>query len=299
MAGALTLLPLAASPRPRGLLIDTHIHLFATDQSRFPYHKDAPYQPPEAGLDAYKRFIAQSGIDHVVIVQPEPYQDDHRYLEYCFANEPSPGFFKGTCLFDPFRPDTAKRMEALAEKHPGRIVALRVHQMHERGEKPWSSGPIKNRDLADPRMKQTWRKAGQLGLAIQVHFKPWYAHAIGRLAREFPDVTVVLDHLGRAGMGTPADYGSVLRLAKLPNTVMKFSGYRYSSKQGHPYCDAKPTVQKAFDAFGPDRMIWGGMGKSIEELDRAVEVFELMFDDATETDRVKIRGQTAKRLYNF
>ncbi len=299
MAGALTLLPAAAAPRPQGLLIDTHIHLFATDQNRFPYHKDAPYRPPEAGLEAYKRFIAQSGIDHVVIVHPEPYQDDHRYLEYCFANEPSPGFFKGTCLFDPFRSDTAKRMEALVKKHPGRIVALRVHQMHERGEKPWTSGPIKNRNLADPRMKQTWQKAGQLGLAIQIHFKPWYAPGIGRLARELPDVTVVLDHLGRAGMGTPADYDGVLRLAKLPNTVMKFSGYRYSSKQDHPYRDAKPTVRKAFDAFGPDRMIWGGLGKSMDDFDKAVEVFELMFDYATDADRVKIRGQTAKLLYDF
>ena len=299
MAGVLGTLPLAGAPRPKGLLVDTHIHLFASDQKRFPYHKNAPYRPPEAGLDAYKRFIAQSKIDHVVIVHPEPYQDDHSYLEYCFENEPSAGFFKGTCLFDPFAPDTRARMEALVKKHRGRIVALRVHQMHERGEKPWPSGAIKNRDLADPRIKQVWRKAGDLGLAIQVHFKPWYAAGIGRLAEEFPDIPVVLDHLGRAGMGTAADYDGVLKLAKLPNTTMKFSGYRYSSKQERPYRDAKPTVRKAYDAFGPERMIWGGLGKSIEEFNKAVEVFEFMFDYASEAERAQIRGLTAKKLYRF
>ncbi len=297
--GATGVLPLAGGTRPKGLLIDTHIHLFAADRERFPYHKNGPYQPPAADLEDYKPFIQQSKIDHVVIVHPEPYQDDHRYLEYCFQHEPSPGFFKGTCLFDPLAEDTPSRMEALVKKHPGRLVALRVHQMHERDEAPWMSGAIKNRDLDAPQMKRMWRKAGDLGLAVQVHFKPWHARRIANLAKQVPDARVVLDHLGRAGMGTAADYQEVLKLARLPNTVMKFSGWRYSSKQDHPYRDAKPVVRKAYDAFGPDRMIWGGLGKSMEDFAKAVEVFELMFDFASEADRSKIRGLTAKNLYQF
>ena len=47
------------------------------------------------------KFAKEAAIDHAVIVHPEPYQDDHRYLEYCFSREPAKGFFKGTCLFDP------------------------------------------------------------------------------------------------------------------------------------------------------------------------------------------------------
>lgn len=298
-AGVLPALPLAGAARPSGLLIDTHIHLFAADQERFPYHKNAPYRPPAADLEDYKPFVRQSKIDHVVIVHPEPYQDDHRYLEHCFQHEPSPGFFKGTCLFDPLAPGTALRMEALVKKHPGRIVALRVHQMHGRDEQPWTSGAIKNRDIEGPHMKRLWRKAGDLGLAIQVHFTPWHAPRIANLARRFPDVRVVLDHLGRAGVGTAAHYQEVLNLATLPNTIMKFSGWRYSSKQDHPYADAKPVVRRAYDAFGPDRMIWGGLGKSMEDFAKAVEVFELMFDFASEPDRAKIRGLTAKKLYQF
>ena len=80
---------------------------------------------------------------------------------------------------------------------------------------------------------------------------------------------------------------------------MKFSGWRYSSQQDHPYRDAKPVVRKAYDAFGPDRMIWGGLGKSIDDFAKALEVFELMFDFASEADRAKIRGLSAKNLYRF
>ncbi len=46
-------------------------------------------------------------------------------------------------------------------------------------------------------------------------------------------------------------------------------------------------------------MIWGGLGKSTEDLAKAVEVFELMFDFASEADWAKIRGLTAKNLYQF
>jgi predicted TIM-barrel fold metal-dependent hydrolase len=273
--------------------------LFAADQERFPYHANATYRPPPADLEDYKVFVGESMIDHVVIVHPEPYQDDHRYLEYCFTQEPSRGFFKGTCLFDPISAETPARMEALVRKNPGRIVALRIHEMHDRVDSPTTSGAIKNRDLQHPRMKDTWRKARELGLAIQMHFKPYFAQQIGELAAQFEDVDVVLDHLGRAGMGTPADYDEVIKLAKLPRTYMKFSGLRYSSKQEHPYRDAKPIVRKAFDAFGPDRMIWGGLGKTMEEFEQAIEVFETLFDHATEADKAKIRGNTALKLFGF
>ncbi|MSV29909.1 MAG: hypothetical protein EXQ52_14365, partial [Bryobacterales bacterium] len=117
----------AAVHRPPGALIDTHVHLF--DPGRFPYHKNGTYNAPAFTLEQYLPFVKEARIDHTVIVHPEPYQDDHRYLEYCFSHEPSPGYFKGTCLFDPIHPDTPSRMQALAARHPGRIVALRIHEM--------------------------------------------------------------------------------------------------------------------------------------------------------------------------
>jgi predicted TIM-barrel fold metal-dependent hydrolase len=300
-AAAIAATPRAASAatRPPGVLVDTHIHLFARDQKNFPYHPNAPYNPEAADLADYNNFLAESKIDHVVIVHPEPYQDDHRYLEYCFANEPTPGLFKGTCLFDPVAPETPGRMEEITSRNPGRIVAMRIHEMRDRNAPPTTSGAIKDRDLADPRMKDTWRKARELNVAIQMHFTPWFAPGIGRLANEFDDVPVILDHIGRAGMGTPADYAEVLKLAKLPRTYLKFSGWRYSSKQGHPFRDAKPTVQKAYDAFGPNRIVWGGLGHNSEEFSAAIEVFELMFDYASDQEKANIRGLNASRLFRI
>src|SRR5262245_44420925 len=135
-----------ARSTPSAPLIDSHIHLF--DPAQAPYHPKATYQPPAAPLAPYLDFVRQAGIDHTIIVHPEPYQDDHSYLEYCFANERPKGLFKGTCLFDPIDPGTPARMEALVKKHPKRIVALRVHAMNLPGAPPLTEGPIKDRDLS-------------------------------------------------------------------------------------------------------------------------------------------------------
>ena len=290
---------LLAATRPEGVLIDTHVHLFASDQTRFPYHPSATYKPQPQPLEDYLKFAAARKIDHTVIVHPEPYQDDHSYLEYCFANEPSRGFFKGTCLFDPTAPATPARMEALVKKHPGRIVALRIHEMRKPGTPATASGAIKDRDMASPAMKTAWKKAGDLGLAIQMHFLPYYAPQIGVLAAQFPDMPVILDHLARAGQGTPAEWKGVLQLAKFPRICMKYSGVNYSSKEKFPFRDAKPIVKQVFEAFGPDRIVWGGIGNNEAEFEKQVELFNVMWDFVPPDVRAKIRGGNAMRLYRF
>ena len=62
------------------------------------------------------------------------------------------------------------------------------------------------RDMTAPPMRETWRKTHELGLAIQMHFIPFYAPQIGALAERFREMPVILDHLARAGQGTPAEY---------------------------------------------------------------------------------------------
>jgi predicted TIM-barrel fold metal-dependent hydrolase len=275
------------------------VHLFASDKARFPYHQNAPYQPPAAPLEDYVSFAREAGLTHAVIVHPEPYQDDHRYLEYCLTRGPSPAFFKGTCLFDPLAPGTPARMDALVKANPNRIVALRIHQVRKPGEPPLKTGPIKERDMRDPAMRSTWAKAGELGLAIQMHFNPHFAGPIGELAERFPQVPVVLDHLARAGQGSAEDFAGVLRLARFPRVHMKLSGVNYSSQQPFPHKDAKPYVKRAFDAFGPQRMIWGGLGMDMQAYRSQTQLFEEMLDFASAADRARIRGQNAVKLYGW
>jgi predicted TIM-barrel fold metal-dependent hydrolase len=299
LIGTLGAAPMLKGARPKGVIVDTHIHLFAPDQKRFPYHRNATYRPPARPLEDYVKFVREAKIDHTIIVHPEPYQDDHRYLEYCFEHEPSPGFFKGTCLFDPIAPDTPARMEALVKKLPRRIVALRIHENQDPKKPPTTSGPIRDRDMRSPAMLKTWTAVHSLGLAIQMHFIPYYAPQIRALASQLREMPVILDHLGQYGEGTPAQYEEVLRLAELPRTYMKFSAVHYSSKQEYPYRDVKLLIRRIFNAFGPDRIIWGGLGMDMAEFEKQAALLDMMFDFASEQDRAKIRGLNAVQLYGF
>ena len=283
----------------QGVLIETHVHLFAGDP-RFPYNRGS-YAPHKLPVEEYVKFAVEAHIDHAVIVHPEPYQDDHRYLEYSFAHEPSPGFFKGTCLFDPIDPATPQRMQALVKRNPGRIVGLRIHETHEAGTPSTTSGLIRDRDLRNPQMAVTWRAAHELGLAIQIHCIPHYAAAIGELASQFQDTPVILDHLARPGQGTTEEYDQVLKLAQIPRVYMKYSstGVASASKQPFPHADAKPLVRRVYQAFGADKIILGELGGNMTEFHQAMQLFHFMFDFASASERASIQGVNAKKLFAF
>lgn len=293
MAAAAATLPLSA----KTAVIDSHIHLF--EPKRFAYHANAAYRPPAEPLAPYLDYVQQAGIDHVVIVHPEPYQDDHRYLDYCFANERPRGLFKGTCLFDPIDPATPRRMEEIAKRHPGRIVALRIHAMNA-PHKPFErTGPIKNRDLGDPAVEAAWRAAAKLGMAVQMHFLPHHAGSIGLLAGEFSEVPVILDHMGRFGMGKPEDFDAVLALAKYPRVYFKFSGWGYSSKSPAPHPDLQGPMKRAMAAFGAGRILIGGLGHKGEEHRKARAVLDTAFAFAMADERAAILGGNAAKLFRF
>ena len=299
MIGALAAGAARAEPaRPNGVLIESHLHLFAGDPDRFPYSKLA-YAPKPNPVEAYVKFARELKLDHSLIVHPEPYQDDHRYLEYCFSQEPAPGFFKGTCLFDPIDPRTPARIQEIVKRNPGRIVALRIHEVHPAGTPSTTTGAIRDRDPRDPQVMKTLRAVHGLGLALQVHFIPHYAPQIAEIAAQLREMPIVLDHLARPGDGTSAEYAQVLKLADFPRVYMKFSktGVASASKQPFPHADAKPLVQKVHAAFGAERMVWGELGNSMAEFEENLRLFELQLDFASTADRAKIRGLTAQKLF--
>jgi len=266
--------------------IESHVHLF--DPDRVPYAPNAPYKPAAYTLEDHLKLVGATGLAHSIIVHPEPYQDDHRYLEYCFAHEPRPGYFKGTCLFDPLREDTPRRMRALTERWPKRIVALRIHEM---SMTPETGGPIRNRDLKDPRMLSCWQAIASLGMAVQMHFIPGQAPNIRAMAAKFPDTTVILDHMGRPGQGTEKEYEEVLKLAELPRVILKYSSW--SAYKG----DLGRLTRRIYDTFGPERIIWGTLGNTAVEYAKQVERFEQLLAFASEADRARIRGGNARRLF--
>lgn len=289
VAAIATALPLsshAAHLKPP--IIDTHVHCFAgTKDERFPYHANGPYKPEEAATP--EKLLADmnaAGVDGAVIVHPEPYQDDHRYLEHCLAVGGKR--FKGTALVFADQPKSVALLPDLAKKLP--IVAVRIHAYNPARLPPWDK----------PELKQLWKLATDLGLAVQLHLEPRYAPRFTPLIKEFKDTTVIIDHLGRPLQGTPEERSHVVKWSALPNTVMKLSSFPAPGEDGKE--KLKPVVKQLVAEFGSDRLICGGGIYQLKNREGVAPIFNRIAEylgPMNMDDLNKIYGINAHRLFKF
>jgi len=191
----------------KSVIVDTHLHCFGgANDERFPYHEKAPYRPEATATpQQLLKCMDDGGVDYAVVVHPEPYQDDHRYLEYCL--EVGGGRLKGTCLFFADNPNSFKQLPDLARRAP--LVAARVH----------AYAPDRLPPFGKPEHRQLWKVAADNGLAMQLHFEPRYASGFEPLIKEFRNSTVLIDHLGRPFQGSTAEHNKVLAWSKYPNVL--------------------------------------------------------------------------------
>lgn len=268
--------------------VDTHLHCFAgTGDERFPYHARAPYRPekpatPQHLLDCMRG----AGVDYAVVVHPEPYQDDHRYLEHCL--EVGKGKLKGTLLLFADRPGSVEKLPGLARRLD--VVSTRIH----------AYAPERLPPFGKPELETLWRLAGEHGLAVELHFEPRYAPGFEPLIKKFAETRVIIDHLGRPLQGTPKEHAVVVRWSRFKNTVMKISAL--PSERAYPHRKIGPVIKQLTEAFGADRMIYGGGfsdGATPQSYRAAFEHARQYLAHLPAPDQDKIFGQNAVRLFGF
>ena len=226
-------IPLSGAKMQAGRVprVDAHLHCFAgKDDSRFPYHERAPYKPEQPATPEHLlRSMQEAGVDYAIVVHPEPYQDDHRYLEHCLTL--GKGKLKGTLLLFADREGSLEKMPELCRKLD--VVAVRVH----------AYAPDRLPPFGKPELKRLWQMATDHSLAVQLHFEPRYAPGFEPLIREFANTKVIIDHMGRPFQGTPAEHAVVLGWAKHDNTIMKLSSIPDAKMYPHrgDCADRSPT----------------------------------------------------------
>lgn len=271
-------------------VIDTHLHCFAgRDDERFPYHRRAPYRPAEPATPQHLlRCMRAAGVDQAIVVHPEPYQDDHRYLEHCL--DVGAGQLKGTCLFFADRPESIARMPEFLRRNEGRIVAARLHAYAPRRLPPFGK----------PELDRLWQIAADFGIAMQIHFEPRYAPQLEPYLKKYRSIPVIIDHLGRPMQGTPQEHAVVIRWAQLSHTIMKLSAI--PDRRNYPHREVGPVIKQITDAWGAERLIYGGgFGASATPesyrayRDRLAERLVHL----SEAERGRVFGSNAARLFSF
>ncbi len=263
------------------MIIEWNAHMFGSDTARYPFHPRATYTPgpQDRSLDPLAVYLARmdtEGIDRAVLVQPEPYGDDHRLVLDCLSR--APGRLWGTSLFYPRDDDAPEKLRALARDEP-RIVATRFHA--HRGKLAYFES------FDEPGVRRLWKAAGDLGLVIELHIGPDFAAQAARLIQDYADFTVLIDHLAEPHMGTAVEYAQVLALAQYDNVYMKLSGLGHFAADGPLYLSARPFTRLVIDAYGPDRLVWGGGTPGI---------VDAHLDRETEDERSRVKGDNLARL---
>lgn len=264
------------------MIIEWNHHLFSSDTRHYPFHPRAVYVPevahePNDPLETYLAHLQRVGIDRAVVVQPEPYGDDHRLVLDCLRRAPDQ--LRATALFYPRDDDAPLKLAALVKQEP-RIVAVRFHA--HRGKEMYLHS------FGDAGVRNLWRAAADLAIMVELHIGPNYAQQAGEAIAAFPDVPVLIDHLAEPAFGNAAEYAQVLELARFENVWMKLSGVPHFSDDPPYFASAKPFVRRVAAEFGPDRMVWGGETPAL---------VDALLPHWSEAERAQVKGGNLAHLF--
>jgi len=260
----------------RPLLFDTHAHLVAHDEVRYPRNPmqrpaDAPYRPPGVigrpggvhgpnpvnevpDAEPMRRWMAEQNVSGAVAVQKRMvYRYDNRYI--LDSSDAFPELFSAVVILDAEDAATPDLVQRWVRDH--RLAGVRLFG----GRGPDGSMPWLNSPLA----LQTWAVAQQAGLVMDVEVLAQGGGGpsiptLVELARRFPGVRLVLDHLlepemqaGDEHLGLDERY---VTLVPERNVFFKFTSINLDLCHAAGASPQK-LLRRAVDLYGADRVMWG------------------------------------------
>jgi L-fuconolactonase len=281
--------PLMANPPKPLRIIDPHVHVWVNDP-RYPWPADLSNPPSkDATPEMLLRLMTEHGVEQTVIVHVIYYRWDCLYA--ADAVRANPSRFAGVCRIDP------QSDQAVAQLDHWFAQGLRGVRL---SPAVGSSGDW----ISDvPRMDAIWRRTAELKVPMCI------LCPIGRIpdvekviARHDGQLDVCIDHMADCPIDAPSELSKLLALARYPRVVVKLSHLWMLSKQEYPYRDTHDQVRKLYDAFGPERLMWGTDWPAVEDYcgyGRALALYRDEIKFFNDDDRRWILGETALKLWPF
>jgi L-fuconolactonase len=288
-------------------MVDAHLHLW--DLQRSAYSWITPELGPLHTTITAERAhgeLAAVGVERAVLVQAEDSVADTEFmLEVAAEHDWVAGVVGWVQLDDP----------AVAAAQLDRFTADPAF----RGVRHLVHDDPRDDFLALPAVRTSLALLAQRGLPYDVP-DAWPRHltATADLAGALPELTVVLDHLGKpphargtaaggaGGVGKDqpdfADWREAFAaVAARQNTVAKVSGLQV---RGEPFTAAgvRPSWEAALELFGPDRLLWGSdwpMTLLTAGYGGTWEVMAELLGELTGEEQGKILAGNAQRVYGL
>lgn len=230
------------------MIVDTHVHVWEIDPPRYPVGPTAPgwkSEPEEPGTAAELiEDMDANGVDWSVLVQTSWSTWDNGYIADSVAAYPDR--FVGHGLIDPLDPNNAETARYWMQERG--VVGFRFHPMYYRDEEV----------LLRPENEALWETLAELDAAVQFHMRANDARQVGVIAARYPHMRLIIDHMGYPDLSTPPEaFDPIVNLSQFDNMNFKLSDVKGRSQEEFPFADVHPFIRRLFDAFGPQRTIWG------------------------------------------
>jgi L-fuconolactonase len=236
-----------------------------------------------------------AGVDRTVLVQTVTVPEETpEFLALAAESELIAGVVGWTDLT---RPDAADELARLRELPGGRHLKGIRHQVQGEPDPKW---------LLRPDVRDGLVAVAEAGLVYDLVVLPHQLPACVRAAVEHPELTFVLDHLGKPPIATGElrPWATAVRaLAALPNTVCKLSGMVTEADLAKWTVDGlRPYADTVLDAFGPGRLMFGSdwpVCTLAASYAQVVDVAEELTGALGAEERAEVFGGTATRVYRL
>jgi predicted TIM-barrel fold metal-dependent hydrolase len=270
-------------------IIDPHVHVWKNDP-RFPWPPELASPPKEDALpETLLKLMAEHGVEKTVIVHVIYYRWDCRYAAAAVQHDRDK--FAGVCRVDPKSDDAVTQLNHWVEQ------GLRGVRLSP-GLGP-SGDCINNR----ARMDAIWTRAAELRVPMCILCPVGRLLDVEKVIERFDGrLDVCIDHMSDSPIDKPGELQKLLALARYPRVYVKLSHLWSLSKQTYPYGDTHDQVKRLYDAFGPQRLMWGTDWPEVDKYCGYAKALALYRDEIkffNDDDRRWILGETALKLWPF
>lgn len=288
--------------RIRVFIIDTQVHLWEAHRPDLPWpaeeigkktfvavpgarpHREEPLQAEE-----FLTVMDDAGVGRAIIVPPSPVGDNNVTALSSAQRHPSRLAIMGR--FDPDASDARERLEHWLDQPNMLGIRMTFHKPK------WSKW------LEPGAIEWYWASCERLGIPLML-FVPGMVDKAASLARRHPGLTIVLDHMARESQlrddACFADLDILLGLARFPNVYVKMSAAPCYSTQAYPFDNLTPYLRRIYDAFGPQRCMWGSDFTRLPCTYReCVDHFRISLDFLSREDKEWVMGKTAARVLRW
>jgi len=275
-------------------IVDIHPHIISDDESRYPpaplfgtrseWSKERP-----TTVETLIAAMDTAGVAKAAVVHSSTtYGFDNSYVVESCAKYP--GRLVAVGSVDVLQPDAPERIREWVDLG---LAGLRL----------FTGGSTKEFDpseLDDPRSFPAWELCAELGLTMCIQTGPIGLPQVTKLARLFPNVPIILDHLGRPEVADGPPYTaaqSLFDLAPLENIYLKLTPRIFGDVKKEK-ASAETFFPRVVEAFGARRLAWGSnFPTSPGALSEILATAQASLQSLSDEDREWIFGKTAKQLY--